>query len=73
MAENQVALIEVIAVVNQEIVIVLATGSVVEMPWIDSVKGLIHGICLANWFGIHRQCNLGRNLSIGLSSRNLSI
>lgn len=43
MAENQIELLEAIAEVNQNIVVVLAAGCVVEMPWISKIKGLLHG------------------------------
>lgn len=41
--ENQTELLAEIAKVNKNIVVVLACGCVVEMPWIDSVKGIVHG------------------------------
>ncbi len=43
MPENQNALIEAVAEVNPNIVVLLYNGSPVEMPWIDCVKGLIEG------------------------------
>jgi beta-glucosidase len=41
--ENQVQLIETIAEVNQNIVVVLSNGAPIIMPWIDKVKGLLEG------------------------------
>ncbi|MEG6533380.1 glycoside hydrolase family 3 C-terminal domain-containing protein [Caldibacillus thermoamylovorans] len=41
--ENQVELLHAIYEVNRNIVVVLSCGSAVEMPWIDRVKGLVHG------------------------------
>ncbi|WP_420491499.1 glycoside hydrolase family 3 C-terminal domain-containing protein [Neobacillus drentensis] len=41
--ENQVQLIESIAKVNQNIVVVLSNGAPVIMPWINHVKGLLEG------------------------------
>ncbi|SER55456.1 beta-glucosidase [Gracilibacillus ureilyticus] len=41
--ENQIELLEAISKVNQNIVVVLSCGSAVEMPWINNVKGLVHG------------------------------
>ena len=43
MPENQCALIEAVAEVNPNAVVLLYNGSPVEMPWIDCVKGLIEG------------------------------
>ena len=40
---NQNSLIEAVAAVNPNIVVLLYNGSPVEMPWICSVKGLIEG------------------------------
>ncbi|WP_069999524.1 beta-glucosidase [Cellulosilyticum sp. I15G10I2] len=39
--ENQVRLIEEVAKVQKNIVVVLSNGSPIEMPWIDSVKGVL--------------------------------
>lgn len=39
---NQVKLIEEVSKINKNIIVVLAGGSVIEMPWIDKVKGIIH-------------------------------
>ena len=41
--ENQIELLHALYEVNPNIVAVLSCGSVVEMPWIDKVKGLLHG------------------------------
>ena len=40
---SQVALLEAVASVNANIVIVMAAGSAVEMPWIDKCKAMVHG------------------------------
>lgn len=40
---NQIELLNAIYEVNSNIVAILSSGSVVEMPWIDKVKGLVHG------------------------------
>ncbi len=41
--ENQIDLLNALQKVNQNIVVILSCGSAVEMPWIDKVKGLLHG------------------------------
>ncbi|WP_338787196.1 glycoside hydrolase family 3 C-terminal domain-containing protein [Metabacillus sp. FJAT-53654] len=41
--ENQTRLIEAIAEVNPNIVVVLSNGSPIEMPWLDKIKGLLEG------------------------------
>ncbi|QGQ44900.1 glycoside hydrolase family 3 C-terminal domain-containing protein [Metabacillus sediminilitoris] len=41
--ENQKRLIEAVAEVNQNIVVVLSNGAPIEMPWLDKVKGLLEG------------------------------
>ncbi|WP_420490431.1 glycoside hydrolase family 3 C-terminal domain-containing protein [Neobacillus niacini] len=41
--ENHVQLIETIAEVNQNIVLVLSNGAPIIMPWIDKVKGVLEG------------------------------
>ncbi|MGP8314170.1 glycoside hydrolase family 3 C-terminal domain-containing protein [Enterocloster aldenensis] len=43
LADNQVRLLEAISEVNNNVVVVLSTGVSLEMPWIDRVKGLVHG------------------------------
>lgn len=40
--ENQINLLNELYEVNKNIVVVLSCGSVVEMPWINKVKGLLH-------------------------------
>lgn len=41
--ENQINLLNSLYKVNPNIVAVLSCGAVVEMPWINKVKGLVHG------------------------------
>ena len=41
--QNQIDLLEALYEVNKNIIVVLSCGSVVEMPWIGKVKGLLHG------------------------------
>ncbi|WFA06526.1 glycoside hydrolase family 3 C-terminal domain-containing protein [Bacillus sp. HSf4] len=41
--KNQIDLLNALNEVNPNIVAVLSCGSVVEMPWINKVKGLVHG------------------------------
>lgn len=41
--ENQIELLDALYKVNSNIVAILSCGSAVEMPWIDKVRGLIHG------------------------------
>lgn len=41
--ESQIELLHKIAEVNRNIVVVMAAGSPVEMPWLDKCKALIHG------------------------------
>ena len=41
--QNQIDLLEEVAKVNKNVVVVLSCGCVVEMPWLDKVKGLLHG------------------------------
>lgn len=43
MAKNQIETLMAIEKVNPNIIVILSAGCVVEMPWIDKVKGLIHG------------------------------
>ena len=43
MPQAQNELIDKIAVVNTNVVVVLSAGSAIEMPWADGVKGIIHG------------------------------
>ena len=39
----QIELLDAVAAANPNIVVVMSAGSSVEMPWIDKVKGLVHG------------------------------
>lgn len=41
--QNQIELMEALFKVNPNIILVLSSGSAVEMPWLNNVKGLIHG------------------------------
>ncbi|WP_440897752.1 beta-glucosidase [Amphibacillus sp. Q70] len=41
--ENQIDLLNALYEINPNIVAILSSGAVVEMPWIDKVKGLVHG------------------------------
>lgn len=43
MPQAQNDLIEAVCEVNSNVVVVLSAGSVVEMPWFEQVKGLVHG------------------------------
>ncbi|ROR96865.1 beta-glucosidase [Salana multivorans] len=43
MAPAQLELLEAVAAVNQRVVVVLAAGSPVEMPWLSHVAALAHG------------------------------
>lgn len=43
MPQAQDELIEAVAKVNSNVVVVLSAGSVVELPWLSKVKGLVHG------------------------------
>ena len=46
MPKGHIQMIEEIAKVNPNVVVVLMSGSVVELPWIDHVKGLLYlGLC----------------------------
>ena len=40
--KNQIELLNALYQVNPNIVVVLSCGSVIEMPWITKVKGLVH-------------------------------
>jgi beta-glucosidase len=42
-ADNQVALLDALAEVTQDVVVVLSAGGVVEMPWLDRCRALVHG------------------------------
>lgn len=41
--KNQVALIEAVAEVQSEIIVVLSNGAPIEMPWLGKVKGVLEG------------------------------
>lgn len=41
--QSQIELLNAVAEVNQNIIIVMSAGSAVEMPWIDSCKAMVHG------------------------------
>jgi beta-glucosidase len=41
--ENQIELLTALQKVNPNIVAILSSGAAVEMPWINKVKGLVHG------------------------------
>ncbi len=41
--QNQIDLLQEVSKVTKNIVIVLSCGCVVEMPWLDCAKGLLHG------------------------------
>lgn len=41
--ENQLELLEALYEVNQNIVAIISCGCALEMPWINKVKGLLHG------------------------------
>ena len=43
MPEAQNALIEAIAEMHENVIVVLSAGSPVEMPWVDDVKAIVHG------------------------------
>ncbi|WP_163581020.1 beta-glucosidase [Gracilibacillus saliphilus] len=40
---NQLELLDAVHQINPNIVAVLSCGAAIEMPWIDKVKGLVHG------------------------------
>ena len=42
LAQNQVDLLQAVAVVNPKIVVVLYSGSVVETPWLDNCQALLY-------------------------------
>ncbi|TRZ52163.1 glycosyl hydrolase [bacterium] len=43
MPENQIRLLEAVAKVNPNVVVVLSCGSPIEMPWADTAKAILHG------------------------------
>ncbi|WP_339172332.1 glycoside hydrolase family 3 C-terminal domain-containing protein [Paenibacillus sp. FSL H7-0943] len=49
--ESHKALIDVVAEVQSNIVVVLSNGSPVEMPWIDKTKGVLEGYLGGQAFG----------------------
>lgn len=46
LAQNQIDLLKEISKINENIVVVLSAGCVVEMPWLNHTKALIHGYLL---------------------------
>lgn len=48
--QNQITLLEALAQVNPNIVVVLSAGSAVEMPWLSNCKGLVYS-CLGGQAG----------------------
>lgn len=40
---NQIEVLEAVAAVNPEVVVVLSAGSPVEMPWLEKTRALLHG------------------------------
>jgi len=49
--EGQKKLIEAVAEVQKNIVVVLSNGSPIEMPWLDKVKGVLEGYLGGQAFG----------------------
>lgn len=43
MPQNQLELINAVAQMNKELIVVVSAGSVVEMPWIKKAKAVLHG------------------------------
>lgn len=41
--KNQIDLLEAVYNVNPNIIVCLSSGAAIEMPWINKVKGLLHG------------------------------
>jgi beta-glucosidase len=41
--KSQIELLEAVASVNPNVVVVMSAGSAVEMPWLDKCKALVHG------------------------------
>ena len=41
--KNQIELLEALAKTGVDIVVILSAGSVIEMPWLDKCKAVIHG------------------------------
>lgn len=46
LAQNQIDLLKEMSKVNENVVVVLSAGCVVEMPWLNHTKALIHGYLL---------------------------
>lgn len=46
LAQNQIDLLKEMSQVNENVVVVLSAGCVVEMPWLNHTKALIHGYLL---------------------------
>ena len=43
MPQNQLDLINAVAQMNKELIVIVSAGSVVEMPWIKKAKAVLHG------------------------------
>ena len=43
MPQSQIDLLNAVAEVNANVVVVMSAGSSVEMPWLDKCKALVHG------------------------------
>ena len=43
MPKSQIDLLNAVAAVNENVVIVMSAGSAVEMPWLDKCKAMVHG------------------------------
>jgi beta-glucosidase len=41
--QSQIELLNAVAAVNRNIIVVMSAGSAVEMPWIDNCRALVHG------------------------------
>ncbi len=41
--QSQIDLLNAVAEVNENIIVVMSAGSAVEMPWLDKCKALVHG------------------------------
>ncbi len=41
--ESQVSLLKAVSAANSNVVIVMAAGSAIEMPWLDECKAMVHG------------------------------
>ncbi|OAB33097.1 beta-glucosidase [Paenibacillus macquariensis] len=49
--ENHNRLIEAVAEVQPNTIVILSNGSPIEMPWVDSVKGVVEGYLAGQAFG----------------------